>query len=608
MIIFREYFENFTNNLIFFIKFIPLLLAISIFIWIFEYLNYGFDFTDEGYYIVWIANPFEYKASASQFGFIYHPLYLLVGEDLVYLRKLDMVITVFLSLILSYLVINKILPKNKIGWLKSIFFTTGISINVFLNYNISTPNYNSLTLQGLMIVLIGLLIIESKINKNILIGSFILGIGGYLTFMAKPISAIIISFFLLFYILLRRKHFYFILFTSILTSLVFLLVSAIIIDDNIIKFYERLLLGIEFRRILGAQYSIFEILRIDLPPVDLQNFISTLLTFIISFLIIFIMYKNINFRNLYIILISFLIFFLILFIIYEIFNINFNIGKFQKLQLFGVIIASILSLILFNKNKFNFNDPKLRIAFIFFLLPFIYAVGSNSNYWVQGSQAGIFWIIFSILILAYFISNNRLINILSPLLLICQLITVIHLNNKFENPYRQPQPLRLNNSYVEILQDKTKIYLSNDYARYISDAKNIASKNNFESNSPIIDLSGQSPGLIYSLRGTNLGLAWISGGYSGSLDHAILAFELISCEKISKAWVLEEVNGNRKIPNKLLSSFGLKLSDYEFVGSLETNIRPSPWKSNIKTSKIQKFYKPHNKNQLLQSCKEKRRK
>ena len=55
-------------------------------------------------------------------------------------------------------------------------------------------------------------------------------------------------------------------------------------------------------------------------------------------------------------------------------------------------------------------------------------------------------------------------------------------------------------------------------------------------------------------------------------------------------------------------SFGLKLSDYEFVGSLETNIRPSPWKSNIKTSKIQKFYKPHNNNQLLQSCKEKRRK
>ena len=70
--------------------FIIFSLSLIIFLLVFKYSNYGFDFTDEGYYLNWISNPFYYEASATQFGFIYHPLYLFVGEDLVLLRKTNL--------------------------------------------------------------------------------------------------------------------------------------------------------------------------------------------------------------------------------------------------------------------------------------------------------------------------------------------------------------------------------------------------------------------------------------------------------------------------------------------------------------------------------------
>lgn len=60
---------------------------------VFLYSRYGFDFTDESYYLSWIANPFDYAASATQFGFIYHPLYVLLDGNIAALRQANILIT-----------------------------------------------------------------------------------------------------------------------------------------------------------------------------------------------------------------------------------------------------------------------------------------------------------------------------------------------------------------------------------------------------------------------------------------------------------------------------------------------------------------------------------
>ena len=73
---------------------------------------FGYDFTDEGYYLNWISNPWIYKASVSQFGFMYHPLYRLVGGDLPLLRQCNIFIIFGLAWILCLVLLRSIAKEN----------------------------------------------------------------------------------------------------------------------------------------------------------------------------------------------------------------------------------------------------------------------------------------------------------------------------------------------------------------------------------------------------------------------------------------------------------------------------------------------------------------
>ena len=77
--------------------------------WVLWFCRYGIDVTDEGFYLVWMSNPFNYSISTSQFGFIYHPLYELLDGNIVALRQANILITFSLAWMLG------------IGFLKTVF-------------------------------------------------------------------------------------------------------------------------------------------------------------------------------------------------------------------------------------------------------------------------------------------------------------------------------------------------------------------------------------------------------------------------------------------------------------------------------------------------------
>ena len=76
--------------------------------WVLWLCNYGLDFTDESFYLVWISNPFNYSVSATQFGFIYHPLYKLLDGNIAALRQANILITFFLAWVLSYIFLKTV--------------------------------------------------------------------------------------------------------------------------------------------------------------------------------------------------------------------------------------------------------------------------------------------------------------------------------------------------------------------------------------------------------------------------------------------------------------------------------------------------------------------
>jgi hypothetical protein len=76
--------------------------------WVMLRCRSGFQFTDEGFYLNWISNPWDYHASVSQFGFVYHPLYKLVGGDIALLRQANVLISFALGWALCFTLLRSI--------------------------------------------------------------------------------------------------------------------------------------------------------------------------------------------------------------------------------------------------------------------------------------------------------------------------------------------------------------------------------------------------------------------------------------------------------------------------------------------------------------------
>jgi hypothetical protein len=105
----------------------------------------GIDFTDESYYLLFIANPRDYGFTTTQFGYLYAPLYRLAGGDISLLRIANAMSLAGASLLFFHLAISK---ASHLPTLTSLLLSAGASASsaTFYTLWIPTPGYNSLNL------------------------------------------------------------------------------------------------------------------------------------------------------------------------------------------------------------------------------------------------------------------------------------------------------------------------------------------------------------------------------------------------------------------------------------------------------------------------------
>ena len=140
-----------------------------------------------------------------------------------------------------------------------------------------------------------------------------------------------------------------------------------------------------------------------------------------------------------------------------------------------------------------------------------------------------------------------------------------------ENPYRQPKNLLENKSRLSIGKAKSSFILSTDFNRYFLDAISLTQQAGFKPDTPMIDLTGHSPTLLFALGAKSSGQAWTIGGYLGSNKIASVSLAKVSCKELATAWIIDEVAGPRSINPSVLLSFGANLSsDYNLVGTIDT--------------------------------------
>ena len=568
-----------------------------------KYSVYGIDFTDESFYLVWLSNPFIYAGSVTQFGFIYYPLYSLLNGDIAALRCANILITFVLAWCLAYFFLASLCLSGDVKKVSRLVVSAGLAVSACSVFDtwLPTPSYNSLTLQALLLTAVGLVLAEKNAHRKSVLGWLLIGVGGWLAFMAKPSTAVALAVGVFVYLIWSSKFSLKLLALTVVSVVMLLIISALLIDGSVGLFCKRLLLGVELAGHLGGGYALVQLLRIDDFQLGLREKIVFLITLVMLFSSIFAVWqKNIRWYFFgWVIACVFFMFSAVMVFGYA-GNID-GLGRFQGLLFFSLVLAVILVSVVVGRLEIFIciPAPQWAIACLFLAMPHIYAFGTNGNYWQAGSAAGVFWILAVVVFIAPLVRARACWAILLPLALATQAVTATLLKTGLEVPYRQPQPLRLNESVVEFGPQKSTLVLSEGYATYINAAVDGAREAGLGVATPMLDLSGQSPGILYALGAENIGQAWTIGGYPGSLRLAGAALEHVPCEKIAAAWVLLEPDGPRSISSELMFDLGADFPNaYEFAASWNT----AEGAGGYLPARAQVLYKPVRPWETMQAC------
>jgi uncharacterized SAM-binding protein YcdF (DUF218 family) len=108
----------------------------------------------------------------------------------------------------------------------------------------------------------------------------------------------------------------------------------------------------------------------------------------------------------------------------------------------------------------------------------------------------------------------------------------------WSQPYRQPAPLGLASVPVAVPLGGGSLRLAEPQAQFLESVYEIARRAGFQPMTPVVDLTGRLPGLVYAMRGSLPGAAWLGSGHPGSRQAAVMVLNRLSCLQLSAAWVV----------------------------------------------------------------------
>jgi hypothetical protein len=529
-----------------------------------HFCNYGFDFTDEGVYVVSISIPETYRVQSSLFGFVYKPLYTLLKGDIAAIRQVNLLVTVLLAWTLCWLALREhFLARGRLALVVTSFALATLALASFAPLG-ATPSYNFLGFQAITIAFCGLLLLEERKPVGRIAAILAIAIGGWLAFMAKPTTALALALLVPLYAVAvgSLSHVATLLWAAAVAGCL-VLGSALAIDGSIMEFLHRLARSQSTLRELGGGHDLMHMFRIDsFPTNEIERAVTVAAILSIMILSIAIQHGNAVARGLAACACA------LIAAATAYCMIRGSILQINGWILFGIASFVALAGLVWRAPAVSRRAVVLALALL--VAPHVYAFGTNNNYWVQAPAVALYWVLAAAVLMPPLEKGTGGTIAFVPVAVVTQLILALLVNDVIAHPYRQlPQSLRENASRLR-LGPQGEVILSEEFHRYISEARSVAAEAGLRPGAPMIDLTGQSPGLLYALGARGLGLAWMTGGYPGSDRYTSAALDTVGCRDIAAAWLLEEKGARSLTFDVILRNFGAQRSDYQLVGSFQT--------------------------------------
>jgi hypothetical protein len=262
-------------------------------------------------------------------------------------------------------------------------------------------------------------------------------------------------------------------------------------------------------------------------------------------------------------------------------------ARYDALAILALPAGCLLAAVLVGRLR-DVSMRDLALAIGLLLIPHAYAFGTYRPQWLNAQGAGMLWILAgAVLLLAATRLRGTARRALLPLGATATLASALVVVASVEHPMRQPQSLRLHTERTEVGRPGGELILSPDFAAYIRGFQRLAASGGFVENTPVLDLTGRSPGTVYAIGGTSPGTAWFLGGYERSDAFAIAALQQAPCDQIAVAWVITEPEGPNALPASVAARHGMALDrDFQDLGTVATTTAQFP------TSHDQHLLKP----------------
>lgn len=434
-----------------------------------------------------------------------------------------------------------------------------------------SPSYNTLALQALLLAATGLVMLDGARPRVRSAGAVLLGVGGWLAFAAKPTSAVALVALAGVYIAFLRPVPWRQTLWAVLVAALALLLFAFAVDGGPAGHLVRLRSAMELASVLDSGHRAGDL--IALPGFPMSASLKLLFAAVLVIAMVSVVAAA-STRGLAARL-SWYSGLVVALLTGAVLSNVVEPGWWSKAALAPFLL---LALALgagmgaaWVRRKGGSSDASGRLAWrreglalVLAAFPLAYAFGTNNNLWEVAATAAVFWPATMVMLVC---GRAEPYSRTALSMIWASFIVAGLLKSGQAHPYRLSGTLADAEHAVMLGPGaSSSLGLNKSFASAIAEAQAAARTHGMREGDPMIDLTGQSPGMVYALGARAPGVPWLLGGYPGSEAYAVASLRRAPCEMLANAWLLAEPNGRGSIPLEVLDRLGLPSRQWQLVG------------------------------------------